>query len=154
MNDGYNLRTHKLNPMKRYIFLWLISLMAVAGLSAQNCIDRFVDNENTIGRSKYTSVVERDPQTREVVRVVKVRELSRGIDISTCQDLFEAENKTGRYAHNIDADNRHTLILAVEGDRKDRIYMLQYTGKHTMQATGGKVTIVIKMKSDRAKSEK
>ena len=132
--------------MKRYILLWLISLFASASLSAQNRIDRFVDNESTIGRSKFTSVVERDPKTREVVRVVKVRELTRGIDISDCQDIFEAENKTGRFSHNIDANDHHTLLLAVEGERQDRIYMLQYTGKGPMQGRDGKVTVVIKMK--------
>jgi len=144
--------------MKRYILLWLISFVAVAGLRAQgsslsgaprmeNSIDRFVDNESTIGRSKFTSVVERDPQTHEVVRVIKVRELTRGIDIGHCQETFEAESKTGCFSHNIDADNRHTLLVAVEGKHQDRIYMLQYTGRQPLQAHDGKVTIVIKMKN-------
>lgn len=143
--------------MKRYLFLWLISLIAAANLSAQrparsyasrmeNRIDRFVDNESTIGQSKFTSVVERDPETREVIRVVKVRELTHGIDINACQEHFEAESKTGRFSHNIDADDRHTLLLAVEGERQDRIYMLQYTGKRPMQGHDGKVTVVIKMR--------
>ena len=137
--------------MNRYILLWLMSLLAAASVSAQNRIDRFVDNESTIGRSKFTSVVERDPETREVVRVVKVRELTRGIDINTCQGIFEAESQTGRFTHKIDADNRHTLLLAVEGKQQDRIYMLQYTGKLPMQGQDGKVTVVIKFK---VKSEK
>ena len=62
MNNNYTI-------MKRYIILWLISLTAVVCVSAQNRIDRFVDNESTIGQSKFTSVVERDPKTHEVVRV-------------------------------------------------------------------------------------
>lgn len=132
--------------MKRYIILWLISLTTVVSVSAQNSIDRFVDNESTIGQSKFTSVVERDPKTQEVVRVVKVRELTRGIDINTCQGVFEEESTTGRFSHNIDADNRHTLLLAIEGKHQDRIYMLQYTGTQPMQGQDGKVTIVIKMK--------
>ena len=132
--------------MKRLIILWLISLITVVSASAQNSIDRFVDNESTIGRSKFTSVVERDPETREVVRVVKVRELTRGIDINACHDIFEAEKKSGNFSHNIDADDHHTLLLAVEGKRQDRIYMLQYKGKQPMQGQDGKVTIVIKMK--------
>lgn len=135
--------------MKRYILLWLISLAASASASAQNRIDRFVDNESTIGRSKFTSVVERDPKTHEVVRVVKVRELTRGIDINACQGTFEAESKTGRFSHNIDANDQHTLLLAVEGDRQDRIYMLQYTGKQPLQGKDGKVTVVIRMKNNK-----
>ena len=132
--------------MKRHILLWLISLAALASVSAQNRIDRFVDNESTIGRSKFTSVVERDPETHEVVRVVKVRELTRGIDINTCHDIFESESQTGRFSHKIDAGDRHTLLLAVEGKQQNRIYMLQYTGKQPMQGQDGKVTVVIKMK--------
>lgn len=134
--------------MKRYILFWIICLTAEASLWAQNRIDRFVDNESTIGRSKFTSVVERDPKTREVVRVVKVRELTRGIDINACQEYFEAESKTGRFSHNIDADDRHTLLLAVEGESRDRIYMLQYTGKRPMQGRDGKVTVVMKVKKE------
>ena len=134
--------------MKRNILFWLLCLTTVASLCAQNRIDRFVDNERTIGRSKFTSVVERDPKTREVVRVVKVRELTRGIDINACQEYFEAESKTGRFSHNIDADDRHTLLLAVEGESRDRIYMLQYTGKRPMQGRDGKVTVVMKVKKE------
>lgn len=133
--------------MKRYLLFWIICLTAEASLWAQNRIDRFVDNESTIGRSKFTSVVERDPKTRAVVRVVKVRELTRGIDINACQEYFEAESKTGRFSHNIDADDRHTLLLAVEGESRDRIYMLQYTGKRPMQGRDGKVTVVMKVKN-------
>ena len=134
--------------MKRYILFWIICLTAEASLWAQNRIDRFVDNESTIGRSKFTSVVERDPKTRAVVRVIKVRELTRGIDINACQEYFEAESKTGRFSHNIDADDRHTLLLAVEGESRDRIYMLQYTGKRPMQGRDGKVTVVMKVKKE------
>ena len=132
--------------MKRYILLWLISLTTAVSATAQNRIDSFVDNESTIGQSKFTSVVERDPKTHEVVRVVKVRELTRGIDINSCLDIFEQESTTGRFSHNIDAYNQHTLLLAVEGKKQDRIYMLQYTGKRPLHGQDGKVTVVIKMK--------
>ena len=132
--------------MKQRIILWLFSLIALVSVSAQNRIDHFVDNQSTLGRSKFTSVVERDPKTHEVVRVVKVRELTGGLDIDACLDLFEAEKNTGRFSHNIDGNDHHTLILAIEGARQDRIYMLQYTGRQPRQAHDGKVTIVIKMK--------
>ncbi|MBO4487422.1 MAG: DUF5024 domain-containing protein [Bacteroidaceae bacterium] len=132
--------------MKPRIILWLLSLIALVSVSAQNRIDYFVDNQNIVGSSKFTSVVERDPKTHEVVRVVKVREITRALDIDACLDLFEAEKKTGRFSHNIDGSDHHTLILAIEGARQDRIYMLQYTGSRPMQGHDGKVTIVIKMK--------
>lgn len=132
--------------MKQRIILWISLIVIAVGASAQNRIDRFVDNESTIGQSKFTSVVERDPQTREVVRVVKVRELSRGIDINACLEKFEAEQKTGRYTHKVEEGDRHTIVLAVDGERQNRIYMLQYTGNRPLQASDGKVTIVIRMK--------
>jgi len=78
-----------------------------------------------------------------------VRELTRGIDINACQGTFEAESKTGRFSHNIDANDQNTLLLAVEGDRQDRIYMLQYTGKQPLQGKDGKVTVVIRMKNNK-----
>ena len=132
--------------MKQRIILWICLLLAAVGASAQNSIDRFVDNESTIGQSKFTSVVERDPQTREVVRVVKVRELSRGIDINTCLIKFEAERQTGRYTHKVEDGDHNTIVLVVDGKRQNRVYMLQYTGNHPMQAIDGKVTVVIRMK--------
>lgn len=132
--------------MKKLIIIWISLLLAAVGASAQNSIDRFVDNESTIGRSKFTSVVERDPDTHEVVRVVKMRELSHGIDISACQAKFEAEQKTGRFTHKVEEGNSHTLVLAIDGERQKRVYMLQYTGERAMQGRDGKVTIVIRLK--------
>ncbi|MBQ6434088.1 MAG: DUF5024 domain-containing protein [Bacteroidaceae bacterium] len=133
--------------MKQRLLILLTLALASMTAAAQNRIDRFVDNESTLGRSKYTSVVERDPDTREVTRVVKVRELTEGIDISKCKEIFEAERETGRFTHKVEDGERHTLILAVEGEQRNRVYMLQYTGQRPMQARDGKVTIVIRMKN-------
>lgn len=133
--------------MKKRLLILLTLACATLTATAQNRIDSFVDNESTIGRSKYTSVVERDPDTHEVTRVVKVRELTKGIDINKCKETFEAERETGRFTHKVEDGERHTLILAVEGEQRNRIYMLQYTGQRPMQAHDGKVTIVIRMKN-------
>ena len=133
--------------MKQRLLILLTLAFATMTAAAQNRIDSFVDNESTLGRSKYTSVVERDPDTREVTRVVKVRELTKGIDISKCKETFEAERATGRFTHNVEYGERNTLILAIEGKQRNRIYMLQYTGQNPMQARDGKVTIVIRMKN-------
>ena len=147
--------------MRHRIFILITMLLAALAAAAQsgspgkeNSIDRFVNSQSTHGQSKFTSVVERDPRTREVIRVVKVRELSRGIDISTCQDLFEDESRTGRYTHKVEDGNRHTLLLNVEGETQNRIYMLQYTGEWAMKAHDGKVTIVIKMNKNIKESDK
>ena len=131
----------------------VISLLLLFGLTlaskAQNRIDRFVDSESTIGQSKFTSVVERDPETREVIRVVKVRELTRGIDINACLATFVAEQASGRFTHKTEDGEQHTIILAVDGERQNRIYMLQYKGQRPMHATDGKVTIVIRMRNEK-----
>ena len=132
--------------MKPRITLWIISLIAVLGVSAQNRIDRFVDSKSTMGRGKFTSVIERDPKSREIVRVIKVRELTSSMDIAACYDIFEDEKDTGHFSHTTEGTARHTLLLAIEGEHQDRIYMLQYTGSQPMRSRDGKVTIVIKMK--------
>ena len=132
--------------MKRLTIL-LISILSSAGLWAQNSIDRYVDKESVVGASKFTSVVERDPETREIIRVVKVRELFRSTDITACQSKFESEKHTGRYSHKTDANNRHTLLLVVDNGDKERIYMLQYTAVRPAHLYDGKVTIVVKKKN-------
>ena len=55
-------------------------MMFIAGCAAsalgQNSIDRLVEDCSSVGRSKFTSAVERDPKTRKIQKVVKVLELS------------------------------------------------------------------------------
>ena len=148
--------------MRHRFFILLATLLLTAFTAAaqsgsagkENSIDRLVNSESTHGQSKFTSVVERDPRTREVIRVVKVRELSRGIDISSCEERFEAESRTGRFTHKVEEGNRHTLLLSVEGEAQNRIYMLQYTADWAMKARDGKVTIVIKMNKNIKESDK
>ena len=147
--------------MRHRFFILLATLLLTLTAAAQsgsagkeNSIDRFVNSQSTHGQSKFTSVVERDPRTREVIRVVKVRELSRGIDISSCEERFEAESRTGRFTHKVEEGNRHTLLLSVEGEAQNRIYMLQYTADRAMKARDGKVTIVIKINKNIKESDK
>ena len=133
--------------MASRITIFLITLLTAYTATAQNRIDHFVDSGSTFGQSKFTSVIERDPDTHEVIRVVKVRELTRGIDINACLELFGSESRDTRLTHKIEDTNRHTLVMTVDSNNKHRIYMLQYTGNNPMQAHDGKVTIVIKMKN-------
>ena len=59
--------------MKLKMFLCTLALLFTSlGLFAQNAIDKAVDEYSSIGNSKFTSAVERDPQTRKVLKVVKV----------------------------------------------------------------------------------
>ncbi|MCR4764581.1 MAG: DUF5024 domain-containing protein, partial [Bacteroidaceae bacterium] len=54
------------------LFCTLIMLITTLSISAQNAIDKAVDEYSSIGKSTFTSAVERDPQTRKVLKVVKV----------------------------------------------------------------------------------
>lgn len=135
---------HRLFVLTALLCSVLVVLAQSEAAGFENSIDHFVNSKSTLGQSKFTSVVERDPKTREVIRVVKMRELTHGIDISACRDCFEDERGTGRFTHRVEFGERHTLLLTVERKQQSRIYMLQYTGERTMHARDGKVTIVIK----------
>ena len=58
--------------MKYQFIVWLgLSLLLSIPLRAQNSIDRMVEEYSAIGGSKFTSAVERDPNTSRVKKVVK-----------------------------------------------------------------------------------
>ena len=53
--------------MKYQFIVWLgLSLLLSIPLRAQNSIDRMVEEYSAIGGSKFTSAVERDPNTSRV----------------------------------------------------------------------------------------
>jgi hypothetical protein len=110
-------------------------------LNAQNRIDEVVDSFSTVGSSTYTSAVERDPQTRQVIKVVKTLE-TRGDIIKDIIDAFEQERETGSFSRK-EEDNEVTMILATENISSNRVYMLQYRGKVYQW---GKTTIIVRPK--------
>ena len=92
---------------------------------AQNSIDKMVESYSTIGKSTFTSAVDRDKATRKVNKVVNVLEISTG-DVNKFIEAFEAEkSKCTSYKKTEDADNR-TVILTMEDIKSNRIYILQY----------------------------
>ncbi len=58
--------------MKNRLFI-IISLLLCnsAAMTAQNKIDALVETCSAVGNTSFTSVVERDPATRKVKKVVK-----------------------------------------------------------------------------------
>ena len=59
--------------MKYQFIVWLgLSLLLSIPLRAQNSIDRMVEEYSAIGGSKFTSAVERDPNTRRVKKATRV----------------------------------------------------------------------------------
>ena len=127
--------------MRKRIYIALCLLCFSAWLRAQNSIDEVVDNFSTVGSSTYTSAIERDPQTRKVVRVVKTLE-TRGQVVSDLICAFQKERETGTFSRK-EENEEVTMILATENEGGNRVYMLQYSGKGYHR---GKATIIIKPK--------
>lgn len=127
--------------MRKRIYIALCLLCFSAWLRAQNSIDEVVDNFSTMGSSTYTSAIERDPQTRKVVRVVKTLE-TRGQVVSDLIRAFQKERETGTFSRK-EENEEVTMILATENEGGNRVYMLQYSGRGYHR---GKATIIIKPK--------
>lgn len=135
--------------MKTLFFSIILTATAALPALAQNSIDHYVESASTMGSSKFTTVVERDPQTGQVQRVIKVRELQRGIDIDECYETFQTERRSGTYSTSVKQHGGveyNVVTLTVSRPKQERIYMLQYAGPSPFRGRDGCVTIVIKMK--------
>ncbi len=123
------------------IILLMLLLTGVMSGNAQNSIDRMVDNYSTTGSSNFTSVVERDPNSRQVKKVVKVLTLP-GYQTKQFHDAFLKERNTGTFAQQ-QQGREQILTLTCEKPAQTRLYMLRRS------VTNGKVTIIVKMKKER-----
>ena len=130
--------------MKLKMLICTLALLFTSlGLSAQNAIDKAVDEYSSIGNSKFTSAVERDPQTRKVLKVVKVLQPTN-ITINKLRRAFLEEQKNGQFSL-VTNEEEETITLTVESSKENRVYMMQYI-KRGASFTNGKVTIIIKYK--------
>lgn len=137
--------------MKRLIIVMKAVLLAVflaaavPQATAQNRIDREVDELSTLGSCHLTSVVKRDPVTRKVVKVVKVLQPSYGT-LPHLMKAFKEEAASGDYSEDY-KNGRATLLLTVKGRHANRIYMLEADYNHVArQYMNGKVTIIVSYK--------
>lgn len=121
----------------------LALLIAPLALSAQNAIDKAVDEYSSIGNSTFTSAVERDPNTRNVLKVVKVLQPT-DITINKLRKAFLNEQKNGQFSL-VTNEEEETMTLTVESSKENHVYMMQYTRKGASYSNG-KVTIIIKYK--------
>lgn len=127
----------------RLVTLCLFLLMGIA-VQAQNSIDEQVDNISTLGSSKFTSVVDRDPKTRQINKVVKVLQVP-GIQVGKLRKAFLKEKDSGNFSHT--KDNREeTMTLTVESSERVRIYMLRMETLGQYSYSSGKVTVIVKNK--------
>ncbi len=125
-------------------------MMFIAGCAAsalgQNSIDRLVEDCSSVGRSKFTSVVERDPNTRKIQKVVKVLELSDA-DAGSFSAAFKREKGTGDFIEKR-TENGITMVLTVRGKGQNRVYALRCDGPCSSRKAGTryrlvKVTVIV-----------
>lgn len=131
--------------MKKTLLTLIVCLLAAIPAAAQNKIDRLVEKYSTVGSSQFTSVVKRNPQTRQVEKVVKVLKINQG-KVKELREAFMEESSTGTFREKKE-DGQTTLLLTVETPQAVRIYMLEY-GSHP-GLTQTKTTIIVKMTSQK-----
>lgn len=126
--------------MKNRLFIIISSLLfCCTAMMSQNKIDALVEQCSTVGYTKFTSVVERDPETRKVKKVVKMLTIPYN-DVPTFKSAFEKEKHTGQYIVTNECNiNSHMLITMTK--QRIRIYMLEYE-----RYKSGNVTIIINNK--------
>jgi DUF917 family protein len=118
-------------------------LFTTLAISAQNSIDKAVDEYSSIGKSTFTSAVERDPKTRKVLKVVKILQPT-DMSINKLRKAFLQEQENGQFSIMVN-DEEETMTLTVENEKENRVYMMKYVN-HRSSFTNGKVTIIIRYK--------
>ena len=132
--------------MRQYLFILACALAVSSAVQAQNAIDKAVEQHATLGSSRFTSAVERDPKTRAVQKVVKVLETRNDAKLVR---LFMDEMNSDKYEKSVTSNKnypRQTLVLTASDERQTRIYMLDYDPTVRGRAGNIKVTIIIKFK--------
>lgn len=122
----------------RQVVMFLLAVLFSLHAGAQNAVDRMVENFSTIGEARFTSAIERNPQTREVVKVVKTLRLESPGDRKLRNGfLQEAKNHDSNTTL---ANGRNTVIFSEETRQSDRVYMLKYNDDYA------EATIIVNFK--------
>jgi hypothetical protein len=120
----------------------VVLLLQATTVCAQNHIDQMVNNFSALGSSKFTSVVERNPATGRIQKVVKVLEVT-GPKAASFRKVFLKEKETGSFSQQQEGEEQ-TLTLSCENSKQVRLYMLRTTGRTVVNSA--KVTIIVKIK--------
>lgn len=105
---------------------------------AQNSIDTMVEKYSMAGYTRFTSAVERNPDTHKVKKVVKVLTFPYS-QVNLFKGAFEKESAKGHYTVTENANGMSSHLLITGNSKAPRIYMLEYK-----KYGGGNVTIIIK----------
>lgn len=133
--------------MKRFILLMCMMVAMMATATAQNKIDRLVEQYSATGRSSFTSAVERDSETGNVRKVVKRLRL-RGEIYKQFLNVFEEESSKGKFSSKRE-NGETTMILTTSDSKANSVYMLRITGD--LPYPESEITIVRTMKKARAR---
>ena len=130
--------------MKIKVLLCMLGMLfTTLAISAQNSIDKAVDEYSSIGKSTFTSAVERDPKTRKVLKVVKILQPT-DMTINKLRKAFLQEQENGQFSIMVNGEEE-TMTLTVENEKENRVYMMKFVN-HRSSFTNGKVTIIIRYK--------
>ncbi len=125
----------------KIVFTLITLLLSTVAVLAQNSIDELLETCKSVGSSKFSSIVERDPNTREVVKVVKMFDS----DTLSAKDFIKAFTKESSNATSVNQtvtgdEICHTLVF--ETDKQVRIYTLKYENDHIYH--GFHASVIIK----------
>lgn len=112
------------------------------GLHAQNKIDDVVQRYSTVGSATFTTVVQRNPSTHAVEKVVK----KLSTNGTTAKNLIETFNLEASQ-HSVSRKQEGgytTVIFATSGTKSNRVYMIKYQSR--IYVASAEVTIIINMK--------
>lgn len=127
---------------RKTIYMLALMLMPLFA-AAQNSIDEMVDELSTIGGAKFTSVVQRNPKTRAIEKVVKKLEIG-GMNSKKFINAFKNETRRNKTTTTTYSDGEVTTIITTSNQKTNRIYMIKYEDEQYYPDVS--VTIIVKVK--------
>lgn len=136
----------KAMKIMKWVAVMLLLMVGTVNMRAQNSIDELVSKYSSVGDSKFTSAVERDPVTGKVQKVVKVLQMAG--NPAPFINAFKEESKNGTFSQKR-TDDIFSMTLGIKQPKTNRVYMLKYESEDDLRMikyTDFKVTIIIKYK--------
>lgn len=111
--------------MKRILITLLLAVCAVVTAAAQNRIDKLTSEFSSSG-GIYTSVVERNPDTRKIRKVVKELTMDPSPSVKKrFEQAFRDEGKNWTLINLNQNTDKHTMILTVGTKESTCVYMMR-----------------------------
>lgn len=124
----------------KYVLIIILSWGWGMIARSQNSIDRLMEQHSAIGEITFTSAVERDPSTRQVIKVVKVLKDAHG-SAHAFQQAFKQELRKQQNSRIELSAEENSYMLYTENEKETRIYRLK---SNTRYGRGYEVTVIIK----------